>query len=231
VNPRILWPPPTPEGTWSLLSTFLTRRQLMAWSGFLLPSAAVAHLPLAERAAARVVPGLTYEQIRTMQRRGLFDAFRPKLGRDGVPMVQWTARRRGDTWLYTPHDVLMCRLAAWMLARGLSMQRIAYVLRVEDARATMLAPNAGTLFVWSYGREFRGLVLGPDEERRVDEAFAGVPAMRFSLAFVGGRAFEQRVQRAWLRQRVTRWNQDWSPAALLAEQQRRVAPAREGNTT
>jgi DNA-binding transcriptional MerR regulator len=226
------------------------RRQLSQWSAFDLPKAALGDMPASSLAALKAaikagdaktesplkVPGLSYEQIRTLERHGLFDDYLLKHRRkDGEAFVLWKPRRRGDTRLYTVRDLFVCRLAAWMLHAGVSMQELATVLRREgEAAVTFQAPGAETVFVcrhatgrpWSAGASASLSEAAAFHRRAVEDwAASGLPAdallwWSFPLAYLGYRQTLPKLQKEIERAPVVRWNHEWQPTELHAEQQR-----------
>jgi hypothetical protein len=144
----------------ALTAPCVTRAELIRLSAFTLPAAAVRHLPKGDRAVARRVPGLTREQVRAVAYYGLFDAFQVKNSKARDWWILWKPRRRGDTSLYCTLDVMTARLVAWMRRDGLTMARIALLLRGEaSARALMLSDTAESLSAWQIGRGFGGCVV------------------------------------------------------------------------
>jgi hypothetical protein len=144
----------------------VTRGELVQLSAFKLPVAAVKHLPAKEREAARTIPGLTVEMVRTCERYGLFDDFRLKVSRDRGYWFLWKRRKRGETRLYTVLDVAVARLVSWGRASGLTMRELALLIRGRsDVRALIAADGAESVYAYRIGRTFEGGCVVPAENR------------------------------------------------------------------
>jgi hypothetical protein len=150
----------TPKQFPAIDTPCVTRAELIRLSEFTLPAAAVKDLPKGDRAVARRVPGLSYEQVRTCGYYGLFDDVLVKNTRQRGNWILWKPRRRGDTSVYTVRDIATARLVSWMRRDGLTMREIAMVLRgAPMVRATMIAEVADHVYVSRIGRSIDGCVV------------------------------------------------------------------------
>jgi hypothetical protein len=131
---------------------WVTRGELSALSGFRLPVSSVperAHLSPADLKLRLTVPALTTEQIRTLERYGVFDLYQFAYAdtRQGVTVLwQRPKRRRGETARYSLVDVATARLYGWLKQVSrlrpeleVTHARIAASLRGADAVRALLS--------------------------------------------------------------------------------------------
>lgn len=200
-----------PLNPWTLA---ISREELARLSGFRLPKTA------AREGRREVVPALTAAQIRNLDRYGLFDAYQIHLEHrfTGGPLVTWrprTPRTRGEARFYRGLvDVATARLAAWMLAEGLTYTQVVLALRTEMVRAcfsprTLAEDSDDVVFV-------RGADIGLSNARDLGRQglLAALHAhQRFPLAWLGmGSDALPRLQKLAEAQPDV-WRQHWMPRA------------------
>jgi hypothetical protein len=212
----------------------ITRAELVRLSEFRLPVAALTkYVPEGTkpprgrkaREALRHVPGLSYEQVRASERRGLFDPFVVVPAGAGRPLaewIRWTPRARGDVRLYSLLDVAVARLLAWLLCDGFTAYEARRIIR-DDAgglvRVTMGAETADGVYIWRiHGHPANGWC------DRANQPFAPMdPEIGsqwfYPLAWLGIKGDALPRIRKYLRQSPDVWARSWEPRTELAAQQ------------
>ena len=199
----------------TLDSPCLTRNELVTLSGFRLPV----------RAGRQNVPGLTLEQVRTLERYGAFQDFTLHPSRKHDVVLVWGRRKRGQRRLYSMRDVLVARLVAWMLRDGLTMREAILLVRGCFVRVTFSASTAEVVYAWRWGANpVTGAAMSFADMKR----FSGVRGDQewlFPLEWLGfGRDVLPRVRKLREQQpTIVTHRRPMTPAEIVAENAQQVA--------
>ena len=204
----------------TLDSPCLTRNELVTLSGFRLPA----------RAGRQNVPGLTLEQVRTLERYGAFQDFTLHPSRKHDVVLVWGRRKRGQRRLYSMRDVLVARLVAWMLRDGLTMREAILLVRGSSVRVTLSASTAEVVYAWRWGANpATGAAMSFADVKRFSELRNGYSQpnreWQFPLEWLGfGRDVLPRVRKLREQQpTIVTHRRPMTPAEIVAEGAQQVA--------
>lgn len=211
----------------------------MKLSGFTLPVASVPAdvrgklSPTALRDRL-TVPPRSVDQMRTLERNGLFDEFMMKRRQRSAPVGELVIlfrrprRKQGDVATYGVVDIAVARLVGWLLKSGVPFGTVKDALRGHKggARALLIAAVdniPGAMLMLSDGG---GCIVSPELLAQWDREFLGRRDRQlFPLAWLGmGSDVLPRLQKYRERQpEVVRWRQSMTPEDLHAKQVAQVA--------